>query len=310
MIKNDVTLYKGGYRAEFRSDMGGNCYRLFHEPTGSEIFRMPEDEEHLQKEVYLLGNPILFPPNRIRGGEFEFRGMRYSFPINEPSTGCHIHGALYKTRFDIAEKREDYVRFEYSARAGEYLSFPHAFRLVREYTLDESGLLETVTVYNDSERDMPFMLAFHTTFNIPFTPDACRENCYMQVKVGREHIRDEKYLPTLEYAGGRQRERELNEGSYSLSGGALSAFYESCANTSLVMDKGNGLAIFYEASDEYKYRMLWQKAGGAFVVIEPQTAAIDCFHLEAPAEEKGLIVIPAGENKTLKTKFGITKISD
>ncbi|MBE6635588.1 MAG: aldose 1-epimerase [Ruminococcaceae bacterium] len=310
MIKTDVTLCSGGYRAEFRSDMGGNCYRLFHIPTGSEIFRIPKDEEHLLREVYLLGNPILFPPNRIRGGEFEFRGATYRFPVNEPSTGCHIHGALYKTRFEIAEKRDDYVRFEYSAEAGEYLSFPHEFKLVREYTLDESGLLEAVTVHNISQRDMPFMLAFHTTFNVPFAEDTCADNCYMQVKVGREHIRDEKYLPTLEYVGGRARETALNEGGYPLANGALSAFYESLGSTSLVIDKKRGLAISYEATEDYKYRMLWQKAGTDFVVIEPQTCAIDCFHLEAPAEQKGLIVIPAGEKKTLKTKFAITKISE
>ena len=307
MIKTDVSLHAGGYIAEFRSDMGGNCYRLYHEPTGSEIFRMPENEEHLNKEVYLLGNPILFPPNRIRGAEFEFRGVKYTFPMNEPSTGCHIHGALYKTAFNVSEHSDDGVRFEYSAKSGEYLNFPHEFKIVREYRLDESGLAEMITVYNLSERAMPFMLAFHTTFNVPFAQGACAENCYMKVSVGREHIRDEKYLPTLEYVGGREREIQLNEGRFPLSGGSLSAFYESLGNTSYVIDREKGISIFYEASDEYKYRMLWQKAGGAFTVIEPQTAAIDCFHLEEPAEQKGLIVIDPGEKISLRTKFGITK---
>ena len=136
---------------------------------------------------------------------------------------------------------------------------------------------------------MPFMLAFHTTFNIPFAPEACEENCYMKVAVGKEHLRDEKYLPTLEYASGREREIQLNEGSYPISASALSAFYDNFSSESEIIDTDSGLKIVYEGSEQYKYRMLWVKKGGNLAVIEPQTCAIDCFHLEEPAEKKGLI---------------------
>ena len=189
MIKTDVKLENGGYVAEFRSDLGGNCYRLYHKETGAELLRVPESEEKLFSEIYLFGNPILFPPNRIRDGEFEFEGRKYTFPINEKATNSHIHGALYKQPFKVVSQSSDKVEFLYEAKSGEYIGFPHAFCVLRTYTLAEDGLTESVKVFNNSDKNMPFMLAFHTTFNVPFTPDACEENCYMKVAVGKEHIR-------------------------------------------------------------------------------------------------------------------------
>ena len=54
--------------------------------------------------------------------------------------------------------------------------------------------------------------------------------------------------------------------------------------------------------------MLWVKAGANLAVIEPQTCAIDCFHLEESADKKGLIVIKPNESKELITKFYISSI--
>lgn len=305
MIKTDVKLENCGYIAEFRSDLGGNCYRLYHKASGAELLRTPESEEKLFSEIFLFGNAILFPPNRIRNGEFEFDGRKYSFPINEPATGSHLHGALYKMPFEVASVTNERVEFLFKAKSGEYLGFPHAFRILRTYILSEDGLKESVKVFNDSDTKMPFMLAFHTTFNIPFVEGANEEDCYMRVAVGKEHIRDGKYLPTLEYEGGRVREAELNSGTYKICSGALSAFYDNFDASSEIIDKEKGIKIVYEGSEEYKYRMLWVKKDGGLAVIEPQTCAIDCFHLEEPAEKKGLISIMPGESKEFITSFKI-----
>lgn len=310
MINTDVKISGGGYVAEFRSDLGGNCYRLCHEASGAELLRTPENEEELFKSIFLYGNAILFPPNRIRGGEFEFEGRRYRFPVNEKRTGCHLHGELYKMPFKVSELCCDRVVFEFVANAGEYLSFPHAFSVKRSYELGEGGLCETVEVTNLSEENMPFMLAFHTTFNAPFMPGSKTENCYMKVGVGCEHLRDGNYLPTLEYVGDRERERALSSGDYNVASGALSAFYNATSATSYVIDRSRGTAISYSASDEYGYRMLWVKEGGAFAVIEPQTCAIDCFHLEEPAEKKGIISIAPGGCVKLSTEFSLIGAED
>ena len=162
MIKTDVTISGGGYIASFRSDLGGNCYRLIHEISGSDILRTPRDESELFSSVFLFGNAILFPPNRVRGGSFEFGGKTYKFPINEPKTGCHLHGELYKTPFKIKEQSDSSVTFEYKAEAGEYLGFPHAFSVLRKYELSElwrGTVLDCVSAHILTERGVDVGIA-------------------------------------------------------------------------------------------------------------------------------------------------------
>lgn len=300
MSITDIRLENSAYIAEFSARYGGNCYRLFHKQSGRELLRTPCFEQALREEIYLYGNPILFPPNRIRGGKFTFEGREYAFPINEPSTGCHIHGALYETPFGVENQTPTQVRFVYQAKTGEYLSFPHSFRIKREYRLDIDGLHERIETCNLSEKNMPFMLAFHTTLRLPDI-----EKTTLFLPVGREQVRDERFLPTLEYVGDRARERELNAGSFEIGKQAVSALYESKGMRAELLFDEKKQKIVYEGDERYAYRMLWRREGADFVVIEPQTCAIDCFHLERSAEEKGLIIIGAGETVTLRTRFSV-----
>ncbi len=305
MINTDVKISSHGYEAHFSSLLGGTCYRLFHAPTKSEILRTPKDENELFSEIYLFGNPMLFPCNRIRGGEFVFEGRKYSFPINEPSSGCHIHGELYKTRFDIKNLENDRVSFVFSAKAGDYLNFPHAFEIERTYILGENGLSENVRVTNLSDENMPFMLAFHTTLNIPFSALGEGASCTLKLPVVREQFRDENYLPTLKYACGRERDRALEEGKYNICAQSVSALYETNGEKAEIYDEKAGASLVYEGDENYRYRMLWRRDGANFVVIEPQTCAIDCFHLENSAEENGLVIVKPSETVSLSTRFSI-----
>ena len=305
MFYTDITIKGGGYEASFRSDLGGNCYRLIEIVSGAEILRTPSNEEELKAGMYLYGNPILFPPNRIKGGKFEFEGREYNFPINEIKTGCHIHGELYKTSFEIEAHTEDSVVFFCEFSQFEYIGFPHAFSVRRKYELTSDGLMEAVEVKNLSDENMPFMLAFHTTLNIPFLENGNAEECYAKIEVGREQLRNENYLPTLSYVGGRQRENELSSGEYRISEAPISACYEAQGKATVITDRSCGRAVIYEADEAYKYRMLWRGTCSSFFVAEPQTSAIDCFHLELPAEEKGLIVIPPHKTAVLNTRFAI-----
>lgn len=300
MSINDIRLENNEYIAEFSSRYGGNCYRLFHKPSQKDLLRSPVSEQQLNEEIYLYGNPILFPPNRTRGGRFTFEGREYVFPINEPQTGCHLHGELLKTPFLVETHTKDEVCFAYEAKAGEYLCFPHAFCIKRRYTLTEQGLIEQVDVCNNSKQNMPFMLAFHTTLCL-----WNKESATLRLPVGREQLRDKNYLPTLEYAGGREREKALCNGTFAIGRTAVSALYESTGSRAELTFAGEKKKLVYEADERYAYRMLWRRENADFVAIEPQTCAIDCFHLKSSAEENGLIVIGAGERISLHTRLGL-----
>ncbi|MBQ8416775.1 MAG: aldose 1-epimerase [Clostridia bacterium] len=305
MIDTDIQLTGGGYIADISSRLGGICYRLVHSVTGADLLRTPKDEAHLLENVYLFGNPPLFPPNRILGGRFVFEGKEYLLPLNEPSTGCHIHGALYKMPFVIEKLEESRVRLVFEEKAGEYICFPHAFLFVREYLLDENGLLERDTVTNLSPSVMPFMLAYHTTFNIPFINGSAPWEHRIRLDTGREELRTEKFIPTGEFRDVGEREEKFRCGEYVPFGEHLSAFYE--ASGEMVMrDVNSGVELFYDADREaFPYRMLFQTVEGSFFVCEPQTTAIDCFHLPPAKGDYGLVRISPGEQKTYWTRMGV-----
>lgn len=289
----DFYVKGGEYRAGF-SRRGGTCFSLVHEQTGADILRAPPSEQALEESPFLYGNPILFPPNRIRGGTFTFEDREYRFPVNEKDTGCHLHGRLYCTEFTADEKL---CKFTYTAENGEYLGFPHAFALTRQYALDENGLKDSITVFNRSSQNMPLMLAFHTTFRIPFLSGG---TCRLSLNVKREQLRDKNYLPTGEYASGRARDNQISAGEFDPNE-AISALYES-ASPMYLIDDASRTAVVMEGDDRYRYRMLWS-CGKCFFVCEPQTCAIDCFHLKTSPKENGMLSIAPGKSITLSTRI-------
>lgn len=304
MRLTDVKINGCGYEAEFSSRLGATCYRLTYAPLGCDVLRTPTSEADLEINPYLYGNPILFPCNRISGGEFVFDGRKYGFPINEPKTNCHIHGALYSAPFKIIKLAADEVAFRYDAEKNEYLGFPHAFSVVREYTADKTGLVEKTTFINRSDEKMPLTLAFHTTFNAPFSG---KGKCFATVPVVCEQLRDENCLPTGEWGSGK-REEQMRRGEYEIGKVHLSALYKiDKPDCFLATD---GVVVKYFASPEYGYRMTYAEKDGGFMVIEPQTAAIDCFHLPEPPEKHGLIAINPREKLTLVTVIGVQSRRD
>ena len=67
-----IELKSNNYRAKINLSRGANCISLKNTEYNGDILREP-DYDNLDNP-YLYGMPILFPPNRISGGKFEFEG--------------------------------------------------------------------------------------------------------------------------------------------------------------------------------------------------------------------------------------------
>ncbi len=306
MIDYDIKLCANGYEAYISSLLGATCFRLSYSPWQAEILHYPKDIAERNEAVFLYGNPILFPPNRIRDGEFVFEGRLYRFPVNEPQNGCHIHGALFNLPFSVYQQTENSVELVYRAKEGEYLGFPNAFEVRRKYTLGANGLKEETVIENLSDFNLPWMLAFHTSFQLPFLKDTKATDCELFVRTVREHIRDEHFMPTKEYRTDDPVQQKLNVGKYVLSEKPLSAFYLSEGESEIrIREIKSGKSIVYRSGKEYGYRMLFQNKAGDFVVVEPQTCAIDCFHIDTPYDKNGLIVIEPHQKRTFVTEIGV-----
>lgn len=308
---SNVTIRCEDYRAEINLDYGGNCISLTHLPTGIEVLRKPSSTQMLASSPLLYGMPMLFFPNRISNGRFMFEGREYVWPINEPERKNHIHGELYRTGFHVVSQSRTSIELEFIAtRELPYLMFPHAFVLRQRYRVDSKGLHQEVTMTNNSDRNMPFGLAFHTTFKLPFIPGGDIRDVRLGLPIGREYLRDTTTLiPTGECLSNFSLRDALRGGTLQPNQHILSNFYSrENGKDMLLTDIKSGWSISYRADADYCFWMLWNGGRGDLLTVEPQTCLIDAFNVDRPFSEKGIIVIEPDSTIRLKTAIAVEKL--
>lgn len=296
------------YRAEINLNYGGNCISLKHLPTDIEVLRTTTSRQELEKTPLLYGMPILFFPNRIAGAQFIFEGRKYLWPLNEPERNNSIHGNLYQTSFRLIKKTQCSIEMEYAASEDEpYLMFPHPFVLRLCYRVDSEGLHQQVRVTNKSLFNMPFGIAFHTTFNIPFIPDSKVGDVHLTLPVCQKYPRDSfTLIPTGECLSSFPLQEELNTGTLVPHEHTLSDFYSRDSNKAMhLTDISSGWVITYTADSLHRFWMLWNGGEDNLLTVEPQTCLIDAFNVNRPNAEKGIIVIKTGETIELNTRINV-----
>ncbi len=303
-IKGSIMLSTRDYFAEILPWQGANCIRLHHVPSGAELLRTPgRPEDYTEKNPFLYGMPLLFWPNRIQTGRFIYEGREYRFPVNEKSTGCHLHGTLHQTLFQVEATSKNRGVFSYSASEERpYHGFPHAFTLEVEYLLTDDGLQQTVTMKNNSNCVMPFALAFHTTFRIPFLPDSESEHISILVPNDGEYQRDKDFLPTGKLITEKRELIDLNEGSFVPGHNKISALLKRQEGGKVLLtDRYTGLQVAYCVDEKYRCWMLFNGGAKDLVCIEPQTCISNAPYASLPDTERGLLLIEPSESIVLKT---------
>ena len=287
---------------------GANCISLKNERYGANILReLPESSE--LDNPYLYGMPILFPVNRIEGGSFEFEGRKYSFPINEPRTGCHLHGELHQIPFEVVEESNDKIVCRYKADRGEYLGFSHAFEITQEYELKGDGFYHTVTVRNLSDENMPVFLGFHTTFNTLFTENSLPENIRVYADIAEEYERNMEinYLPTGVKPDFDDVSASLSGGTYKPFEGKTSRHYRGQGKMSLT-DVSRGLRTVYENDEKYGFRLIFNGGDEGYICLEPQTCLANCQNSPFPRNKSGFDYIAPHTCKMYNSKIYIEEI--
>lgn len=283
-------------KAEIYSERGANIIRLYDKKYNAEILRKPTKLSDFETDnPYLYGMPLLFPPNRISGAEFEFEKRKYHFPINEAKTGCFVHGVMHKMPFVVSSADEESIRLEYEATDNNpYLSFPHTFLCITEYKIKDNRLLHNISITNTSKQNMPLGLGFHTTFNI-----SCSGKNYIRANVKKEFFRDSSYLPTGEYDVDTELIKRLNShDGYVLNENGISAVFEM-GEGNTVSIRNEDITVSYELDEKYRYLMLYG-IGKDFICIEPQTWLSNCPNMK-DREELGFDYIKPFETKSFRS---------
>ncbi|MBQ8885268.1 MAG: aldose 1-epimerase [Clostridia bacterium] len=290
------------YEAEFLSEYGGNCVRLFHKPTGTELLRSPADLCVMQETPLLYGTPLLVPPNRISGGKFVFKGREYVLPLNEPEHNNHCHGELYRSTAEVATQKEDEIVFRFFSDK-TYLGFPHKVELLVRFKLDDEGMSKDVTVRNLGKESMPFAVAFHTTFNLVFNGGEPNEYV-LKMPVMREFLREmTHYIPTGETDENFEEKKALNEGTYKPAEHFITKFTELQGESAEIIHLPTGRKIVYWADPLYKFRHIFNGGSKEFICVEPQTCRIDALNVWGDIPESGVLEIAGGSALTLKSKI-------
>ena len=308
--KTSIKIANGDWHATIDLLHGANCISLRNEKYGANLLREPPDISAMTENPFLYGMPMLFPVNRIENGRFTFERRQYIFPVNEPSTNCHLHGVLHKTAFEVLEATDIKIKCRYTATSAQpYLSFPHEFEIAVEYELKDDGFYHTVTVTNSSEQNMPIFLGFHTTFNTLFLKDSRPENIRVLAEISEEYARnmDSNCLPSGE-------KPEFDAVSFALSVGAYNPFLQKDSRhyrgtgRMAIEDIGARLRVIYDNDEKYAFRLIYNGGSDGYICLEPQTCLIGCQSSPFSREESGFDFIKAKESKTYRSKIFLEEI--
>lgn len=300
-----IQLRRGDYTAKINLRRGANCVSLRNQRYGAVLLREPPQSGELDNP-YLYGMPILFPVNRISGGAFTFEGRNYVFPINEPATGCHLHGTLHETPFVLLEQTQDRVLCCFRAQEGQpYLQFPHSFEICMEYRLEEDGLRHSTRVRNLSDTNMPVLLGFHTTFNARFCPDGGAPR--VKVQIAREYERNMKnYLPTGATPAFDAVSTALEQGEFDPFSVPTSRHYRSGGEGKMVIyDPEKDLSLVYENDRKLGFRLIYNGNADGYICLEPQTCLANAANAPVDRQEAGFDWIAPGQEKTYVSRIRI-----
>jgi len=308
-MKRSINLASDDWSAVIDLLHGANCISLRNKKYHAALLREPPENIKLDNP-YLYGMPILFPVNRIENGIFEFEGRHYVFPINEPSTCCHLHGELHRTKFEPIGICKNKVKCRYVATSeSPYLTFPHEFEIVMEYEFKDDSFYHTVTVTNMSKYNMPLFLGFHTTFNTIFTNNSRPEDIRVFADISEEYERNMEinYLPTGIKPEFDATSASLSEGTYKSFEEKTSRHYRGQGKMTLT-DVKIGLRMVYENDVKYGFRLIYNGGSDGYICLEPQTCLANCQNSPFSREEAGFDFLKIGESKTYRSKVFLEEI--
>ncbi len=246
-----------------------------------------------QNDVQLISNEKskcihLAPfPNRIKNGNYSFRGKKYQFPINKPKENNAIHGFVWNRIFKTVKEniQNDGARvtlnYEYD---GSIEGYPFPFSIDYEYVLKNNGFSIEVKATNTGITDMPFGIGWHPYFTFHTPVDELK----LQLSACEVLETDQQMIPT-----GKQKVFTSFE---NLNG--IGAYrFDTCfqlKNTARVFETQlyhakKRAAIILAQSESFGYLQVYIPPHRNSIAFEPMTCPANAFN-----SLQGLIVLSPG----------------
>lgn len=312
-----VILKNDRLEARLAPACGSNVYSLIDGLTGYAILGEPSTISAMKERPFSYGIPVLFPPNRIEGGSFEWNGKTYALDMTFPHMNQHIHGIVGREAWELVlVEDEDIPRAVTRLRSWEhpnvFRQWQHNFELRMTVELDGTVLRQRVEIDNMGEDAMPWGLGYHTRFRMPISPDGSAEECVLTASVDGQWELGPTNLPTgklLPLSEGRNLPAGL-PGNVPLD----DLFRATAPNTATYTDPHAGIMIVYRASPEFIHWIVFNHNlphvdYTDHVCFEPYTWMSNAPKVPIPADESGVKSLQPGQSVTCTTELHVEHVA-
>jgi aldose 1-epimerase len=241
--------------------------------SGISLIDLPGSANHPLESNPYHPSALLTPwVNRVRNGNYSYKGKNYQLPINEPALGNAIHGLLARAPFSIKQQSENSITLDY-VYEGEELNYPFPFIFSYTYNLlNEGGLEITFQAKNTGSTSMPFACGWHPYFKFPDTTIADLSINFLPIS---RFISDSQMIPLKEESLQGQKafifSKEKVDHVFRLE--------PLKKHITELRDNKHQRSLFLEQSSiQFPFLVVFHPEGFTSVAIEPMTANTDAFN--------------------------------
>ena len=205
--------------------------------------------------------PVLFPVvGWTRDGRARVDGRDY--PLS-------LHGFAWTKRFDIAERREDFLRLALVDDAETRAHYPFAFHFEAEFKLSPGALDNALIVTNTGERPLPYACGLHPAFRWPLAGSPAEHAIVFEKEESGE-------VPVIAPGGlfsRRPRPVPLDGRRMPLRPELFARealCFMNARSRSLVYDNGAGARLAVEL-DGFPHIAFWTLPPAPYLCVEPWT---------------------------------------
>jgi aldose 1-epimerase len=284
---HQVRLTAGRLTLELNPGTGGSISALrwddqpiMRAPTGA-------DDDVLDAASF----PLVPFVNRIRGGQFTFRGREVRLAPNMAGDPSPLHGQGWLGAWTVVEASEARAVLSFAHRAGEW---PWDYDAEQEIALDGGGLSLRLACRNRSAEPMPCGLGQH-----PYFP--CGPDTRIDTSAASAWTIDEQVLPVEEVpATGR-----FDLGDRLVCGQGLDHGFGSWGGEARLSDPDWPYDLRL-SSPEAKFFQLYSPEAGCIFVAEPVTHANAALNAdESEWSRLGMRVLEPGEEMALDMRLDV-----
>ena len=284
-----IVLESSGLRAEI-VECGAELIRL--QDADGRDFIWKGDSEWWASHA-----PLLFPiVGRMPNDTIEVDGR--SYPMSQ-------HGFARGSNFTIQRFDKHSCMLRLVANDETRKRYPFEFKLDIEHEISPLALLTRATVYNDSERPMPFSFGFHPALQWPLPYGGGRDAHRVSFDSGEsaDVWRTIDGLIQVEAEPSPLRDNTLPLDDHLFDGGVMIFKDLRSRGLNYGVPGRQGLRVEFPYCPDLG---IWTKLGAPFVCIEPWQgyAAPKGFSGEL-AEKPGILSIAAGASARFEMRIGL-----